>query len=364
MSAGAVSWLTNAVQIGFVIGALAASFVNLPDMVPLRWLMAGSAILAAVSNLALLLASGAETAIAARFLTGLALAGVYPSAMKLIARWFLKGRGIALGCIIGALTLGSAFPHLVRAFTGGLDWRLVVVAASVATLGGALLMALFAEEGPHPFSRATFDPRQIGRIFRNRAVTLANIGYFGHMWELYAMWGWILAYVHAVQGAQAGLPGPGASLLTFAVIASGVLGCLLGGVMSDRIGRTATTALMMMASGFCALAIGFVFDGPPWLFIAVAVVWGVTAIGDSAQFSAIVTEVTDSRFVGTALALQLGLGFALTVITVRLVPVVAAALGSWQWAFLILAPGPIIGTIAILILRRLPEAARIAHGRR
>ena len=178
------------------------------------------------------------------------------------------------------------------------------------------------------------------------------------------MWGWILAYVHAAQGAQAGLPGPGASLLTFAVIASGVLGCLLGGVMSDRIGRTATTALMMMASGFCALAIGFVFDGPPWLFIAVAVVWGVTVIGDSAQFSAIVTEVTDSRFVGTALALQLGLGFALTVITVRLVPVVAAALGSWQWAFLILAPGPIIGTIAILILRRLPEAARIAHGRR
>ncbi|SFV36704.1 MFS transporter [Hyphomicrobium facile] len=363
LDAGAAAWLTNAVQIGFVVGALGASFFNLPDVVSARTLMSASAALAAAANLALLAAPNAEVAIALRFITGMALAGVYPPALKLISTWFVRGRGLALGCVIAALTLGSAFPHLLRAITTDLNWKLVVSATSIMTVGGALLMARYAVEGPNPFARATFDPRQIGRVLRDKPVMLANIGYFGHMWELYAMWGWFLAFAQAAL-QERGLSTSSASLITFAVIGSGIIGCVVGGAMADRIGRTATTSIMMALSGLCALLIGFSFDAPLWVFLLISVVWGVTVIGDSAQFSAIVTEVGESSFVGTALALQLGLGFALTVIAIRVVPMLADYLGGWQWAFLVLVPGPVIGTIAMFRLRHLPEAVKIGHGLR
>ncbi|WP_246274681.1 MFS transporter [Hyphomicrobium sulfonivorans] len=359
----AAAWLTNAVQIGFVVGALGASLLNIPDIVPARWLMAISACLAAAANLALLIAPSGEVAIALRFVTGIALAGIYPPALKVISTWFLHGRGLALGIVIGALTLGSAFPHLLRAVTSDLNWKLVVAATSGMTLLGALLMARFAVEGPHRYARATFDPRQIGRVLRNKPVMLANIGYFGHMWELYAMWGWFLAFAQAAL-VQHNVDTSYASMITFVVVASGVVGCVLGGVMADRIGRTATTALMMVVSGLCALLIGFAFDAPLWVFLTVAIIWGISVIGDSAQFSAIVTEIGESSSVGTALALQLGLGFALTVIAIRVVPEIAAAMGSWQWTFLVLVPGPFIGVIAMLMLRRMPDAIKIAHGRK
>lgn len=359
----AIAWLTNAVQIGFVVGALGASFFNLPDVVAPRVLMSASAALAAAANLALLVAPSAEVAIVLRFITGLALAGVYPPALKLISTWFVQGRGLALGCVIAALTLGSAFPHLLRAMTNDLNWMLVVSATSAMTVIGALIMARFAVDGPHPFARATFDPHKIGQVLRNRPVMLANIGYFGHMWELYAMWGWFLAFTQATLQTR-GLITPSASLITFIVIGSGTIGCILGGIMADRMGRTATTSIMMALSGLCSLLIGFTFNAPLWVFLIVSIVWGITVIGDSAQFAAIVTEVGDSSFVGTALALQLGLGFALTVVAIRVMPILADYLGGWQWAFVALVPGPLIGTWAMLTLRRLPQAIAIGHGRR
>lgn len=358
---GTVAWLTNAVQIGFVVGALGASFFNLPDIVAPRILMSASAALAAAANLALLVAPTAETAIALRFITGLALAGVYPPALKLISTWFVQARGLALGCVIAALTLGSAFPHLLRALTNDLNWKIVVSSTSAMTVVGALLMARFAVEGPHPFGRATFDPRKIGQVLRDRAVMLANVGYFGHMWELYAMWGWFLAFTQATLHAR-GLMTPSASIITFVVIASGTVGCVLGGFMADRIGRTATTSIMMTISGLCALLIGFAFNAPLWVFILVSIIWGISVIGDSAQFAAIVTEVGESQFVGTALALQLGLGFALTVVAIRVMPILVDYLGGWQWAFIVLVPGPFIGTLAMLALRRLPQAVKISGG--
>jgi MFS family permease len=360
---GSIAWLTNAVQIGFVVGALGASFFNLPDIVAPRILMSASAALAAAANLALLAAPSAEAAIALRFVTGFALAGVYPPALKLISTWFVQARGLALGCVIAALTLGSAFPHLLRALTNDLNWKLVVSATSLMTVIGALLMARFAIEGPHPFARATFDPRKIGQVLRDRPVMLANVGYFGHMWELYAMWGWFLAFTQATLHAR-GLIEPSASLITFIIIGSGAVGCVIGGLMADSIGRTATTSIMMAVSGLCALLIGFTFDAPLWLFLAISVVWGISVIGDSAQFSAIVTEVGESSFVGTALALQLGLGFALTVIAIRVTPMLANYLGGWQWAFVVLVPGPLLGTWAMLTLRRMPQAVKIGQGRR
>lgn len=364
LSGAIEAWLTNGVQIGFVAGALASSLVNLPDIVRLNRLMALSALLAATANACLLLQPGPVGLVCARILTGVALAGVYPPALKLVSTWFVRGRGLALGAVIGALTLGSSLPHLFRALSGALDWQLVVVAATVATLTGAGIFWFFAGEGPYPFGKAVFDPRQIGAVFRDRPLVLVNIGYLGHMWELYAMWAWLLAYARAALAAQQ-LGSPAlASLLTFCAIAAGVAGCLLGGVLSDRFGRTFTTAGLMLVSGLCALAIGFVFDGPLWLFILVALVWGISIIGDSAQFSAAVTELGDRRFVGTALSVQLGLGFALTVLVIWLVPQVASLLGGWRWAFLLLVPGPFIGAAAMLLLRRLPEAAKMAGGRR
>jgi MFS family permease len=363
LNAGERTWMTNGVQLGFVVGALGLSLVNLPDIAPLRLLMAAAALLAAIANAALLLAPGPAAAIACRILTGLALAGVYPPALKLVATWFERGRGLAMGCIIGGLTLGSAFPHLLRALTGSFDWHIVVAAASGLTAIGALLFLLFASDGPYPFSRATFDPRQLGRVIGNRGVALANLGYFGHMWELYAMWGWFLAFASATVAAAPPWPPAKVSALAFVVIAIGIVGAIAGGFLADRIGRTATTALMMALSGLCAVAIGFAAEGPFIVFLIVALLWGLSVIADSAQFSAMTTEVSEPNLVGTALAFQLGIGFALTMVSLWLVPVVAGAIG-WRFTFLVLVPGPLIGVVAMLILRRLPEAARIAQGRR
>ncbi|MGO4641169.1 nitrate/nitrite transporter [Mesorhizobium sp. 2RAF45] len=364
LTAGAEAWLTNGVQVGFVIGALVASLVNLPDLVRLSRLMAAAALVAALANASLLFHPDAGGAIAARIVTGTALAGVYPPALKLVATWFTRDRGLALGAVIGALTIGSALPHLFRAALSALDWRPVVAAASLATAIGALLFLLFAREGPYPFGKAVFEPSRIGQVFREKPLLLANLGYLGHMWELYAMWAWLLAYTRAAFEAQAIGTAAIASLSTFFVVASGILGCLLGGYLSDRIGRTATTVGMMIVSGSCALLMGFLFTGPLWLFMLVAIVWGISVVGDSAQFSAAVTELADRRFVGTALSVQLGAGFALTVLAIWLTPRFADLIGGWRWAFLLLVPGPLLGASAMLWLRNLPESVNMAGGLR
>lgn len=364
ISEALAAWLTNAVQLGFVAGALLSGLTGLPDLVRPHRLMAVSALLSAALNLALLYAPGGEIAVLIRFLTGVALSGVYPPAMKLVTTWFVHGRGMALGLIIGGLTLGSAFPHAIRAATTSVNWQLVVVATSTMSLLAAVTFQVLTHEGPFSYPRAQFQPGQIRKVLRNRGIALANLGYFGHMWELYAMWGWFLAFsgsalaAHGVEGKSA------ASLMTFGVIACGVGGCVLGGWMADRFGRTATTALMMGVSGSCALLIGWTYYGPLWLFIGVAALWGISVIGDSAQFSAVITEISDRSLVGTALAFQMGVGFALTVVSIQLTPIFANWMGGWQWAFLLLVPGPLIGAAAMLILRRLPESVHIAHGRR
>ncbi len=364
LSPSQAAWLTNAVQLGFVFGALGSSLVNLPDILPMKRLMTAAALLATLANAALLVA-GPDTAIAARFVTGVALAGVYPPALKLMSTWFLRGRGLALGFLIGALTLGSSMPHLLRALTSGIDWRAVVWGTSAAALTSALLFALTLREGPYAFGRASFDPRQALSVFRRRPLMLANLGYFGHMWELYGMWAWFLAFAAAAQsGGLAPFPFGTASMLSFVVVASGVLGCLLGGWLSDRIGRCLTCAGMMIVSGSCAGLVGVAFDGPALLLGAIAVVWGITIVGDSAQFSAAVTELSEPHLVGTALALQLGIGFALTVVAIWLLPIAAAAFGGWRWTFLILLPGPVVGTLAMLALRRHPLSERLAQGAR
>ena len=340
------AWLTIAVQLGFVTGAVASAVVNLSDVIAPRLVIAGGSLGAAAANAGLLLVDSAAGAIPLRFLTGLFLAGVYPPAFKLMATWFRRGRGLALGVLAGAIALASAAPHLVNAF-GGVEWQGVVGVTSLLTLAGGALVLAAVHEGPYPFPPAVFDPRQAGRVFRNRGVRLASLGYFGHMWELYAMWAWFLLFFRDGHGAG----GTSAAYATFAVIGVGALGCIAGGALADRVGRAETAGAAMLLSGACALAIGLLVEAPTWVVLAVGLVWGFAVVADSALFSTLVTEHADQAYVGTALALQLAIGFTLTVATIWLVPVLEDAVG-WRWAFAFLAPGPALGLIAMLQLSR------------
>jgi MFS family permease len=356
----AAAWLTIAVQIGFVCGALVSAALNLSDIVSPKHVILGGSIGAASANALLAVADGATMGIPLRFATGFFLAGVYPPAFKLISTWFRKGRGTAVGILGGGIVAGNAMPHLLNGL-GGLDWRVVIYATSALTLTGGLIAEFAVKEGPFPFPRAIFDPRQAGRVFANRGVRLASFGYFGHMWELFAMYAWFLVFFSEQLVADGGRVGSAAAYATFAVIGIGSLGCWVGGILGDRWGRTRTTAAMMAASGACSVLIGLLFGSPTWLVLLVGLLWGFAVVGDSPQFSTMVTELADQAYVGTALTLQLAVGFTVTVATIWLIPFLEDALG-WRWAFAFLALGPIFGVVAMLRLKSLPEAARIAGG--
>jgi MFS family permease len=342
----AAAWLTIAVQVGFVAGALAGSALSVADVFSPRFVILAGALGAAAANLVLVAADGPEVGIAARVATGFFLAGVYPPALKLASTWFRRGRGTALGIVVGALTLGSAIPHLVNGL-GGLDWQLVVWVTSALTAAGGVLVFFGVPEGPYSFPSARFDPRQAGLVLSNRGVRLASLGYFGHMWELYAMWAWFLVFFAAVA-----TDGKAAAYATFAVIGAGAVGCWVGGVLGDRWGRPETTALMMAVSAACALGIGLVAEVSAALVLALGLVWGFAVVADSAQFSTLVTELAEQAYVGTALGFQMAVGFALTVPTIWLLPFLEDEVG-WRWAFVFLVPGPVLGILAMLRLRRL-----------
>jgi MFS family permease len=350
LTPGSASMLTIAVQLGFVVGALASAALSLADRFPPRRVMAVGAFGAALANAGLLAAGSAGPAIALRFATGAFLAAVYPPALKAMATWFRRGRGLALGVMVGALTLGSALPHLVRGL-GGLDWRLVVGVTSLATVAGGVI-ALLGHDGPYAFPRASFRFGDALNVARDRRVRLASYGYFGHMWELYALWAWAVAYLTAsFQHVGLRQPDVAAAFGAFAVVGVGSLGCIAGGVLADRRNRTWLTSVAMTLSGGSAALAGLVWGLHPVPVMAVMLFWGFWVVADSAQFSALVTEVADQRYVGTALTLQLALGFTFTVVTIWLIPLLVDAIG-WRWAFLVLVPGPLLGTLAMRVLAR------------
>jgi MFS family permease len=361
-------WLTVVTQLGFAVGALGLAAIGAPDVIPGPRLFAAGAIVAAVANLGFaLFASDPRSALPFRFATGAALAAVYPVAMKIGAGWFRRERGLAIGVVNGALTIGAALPLLFRAVGAyaGLDWRPVVVSASVAALVGALIVGRLMRAGPFEVPAPRFSPAIAARAFHEPSVRLASLGYFGHMWELFAMWTWIPIFLIA-SFAAAGLADPGlSSLVAFFVVAVGGVASAAAGAVADRVGRTATTIVAMAISGSSAILAGLLFGAPPWLLTIVALIWGASVVADSAQFSAAVSELAPPGTAGSALSVQTAVGFTLTGFTILGVGLIDPTGGDgWRLAWIVLALGPAVGIAAMLRLRGRPDATKMASGHR
>jgi MFS family permease len=352
LGSGGASWLTMAVQAGFVVGTLASALANLPDVLNPRYLFAIGCVVAAWANALVTQADEATTAIALRMVTGAALACVYPPGMKIAAGWFADRRALALGVVVGALTAGKAFPHLLQALLGDTGWRVPMLVASGLTLVSGAMVIGFVRDGPHVPPTSRFDPHAVLRLFITPGARQATLGYLGHMWELYAMWTWISAFaVASLRVAGSPDAASGGSLVAFVAIVSGTAGCIVAGVAGDRVGKArAAAAAMLLSATSCALS-PLVFGAPVAALVALTSVWGFAVVADSAQFSALVTEHSRREHVGTALTIQTCLGFLLTMASIRLTPEVAALVG-WKWTFLFLIPGPLAGIWALRPLLR------------
>ncbi len=364
LTTGDAAWLTMAVQIGFVVGAFLSALFNVADVWRPRTVFALGAFLGAAANASIATFDGGfGFALAMRFVTGFSLAAVYPVGMKVMATWMKEDRGLGLGLLVGALTVGSASPHLIRAFGGVNNWQLVMYVASGLAVVSGLILLRIGKLGPYRAAPAPFRVKYIFEALQDRGVRLANFGYLGHMWELYAFWSWVSLfllesfYISGLSNAETL-----ASLTTFAVIGIGGLGSLLAGRLADQWGRTRTTIVSMAISGGCATVIGFFFGGSPVVITIIALVWGFAVVADSAQFSTAVSELSDRTYMGTALTMQTSLGFLLTLVSIRLVPILVDWVG-WQWAFVFLALGPVFGIWAMWLLKQSPDAVKLAGGR-
>jgi MFS family permease len=359
LTPGETGWLTTIVQLGFVCGTAVAALLNLADVIPSRVFFSIAALLGAAANAGVVVSASYATALVLRFFTGFALAGVYPPAMKMASTWFRARRGLAIGTVVGALTVGKATPYLVHALPNAGPAAVVLTASGCATVA-ALLIALFYRDGPYPFPPRPFSWRLVGDVFERRRWRLATGGYLGHMFELYSFWTWIPVFIGASVAAE-GVPAGAhtsalVSLVAFGTIAIGGIGCVWGGLAADARGRERLVMLAMALSGSCALLIPFAYGRTLWVLGPLAWAWGFFVIADSAQFSALVTEAVEPHAVGTALTVQTSLGFLLTMVSIQLIPPLVAAVG-WRWAFPILALGPVCGIAAI---RRLTVVRQVS----
>ncbi|WP_197088678.1 MFS transporter [Rufibacter radiotolerans] len=345
LEASALSHLTSAVQLGFILGTLVFAIFTISDRFSPSKVFLVCALLGAGFNVSLLWANGFPTLLLSRFLTGLCLAGIYPVGMKIAADYHQKGLGKALGFLVGALVLGTAFPHLLKALTQGLEWRFVIVATSVlAVLGGVGLFAL-VPDGPFRTRSQQPDFKAFFQIFRQPDFRSAAFGYFGHMWELYTFWAFVPVILTLYGNAhpQETLNNP---LLSFLIIGIGAVACVIGGYLSGRIGSAKTAFGALAVSLGCCLLSPWVGQLPFALFLGVLLVWGFSVVMDSPQFSTLVAQNAPAQAKGTALTIVNSLGFALTIISIQVLRSLQAILEPRYW-FLFLAIGPLVGLLAM-----------------
>ncbi|WP_066288459.1 MFS transporter [Bacillus sp. FJAT-29937] len=347
------AWLSASVPIGFVFGALFSSYIGVADRFNARKVLAVSALQGAILNALLIVIDSSFFGILLRILTGVTLAGVYPIAVKILSEWFPKKRGLAIGILIASLTLGSSLPHFVVVFFSSLSWKFVIICTSVLALISAFIVYFILEDAPVKSKKVPFSLNLIKKVVMNKQVMFANYGYFGHMWELYAMWTWLPAFLTSsflIYSPE--IPHWFIPLSSFTSIGiAGGIGCVVGGLISDKIGRANLTIISMIISALCSIIIGFTYGQFIWLTLIVSIIWGMSVISDSAQFSAAVLEKAEDEYVGTALTFQMCIGFLFTIFSINLIPIIQRIVG-WEWVFAILAIGPIVGIITMVKYRR------------
>jgi len=349
------AWLTISVQLGFITGTFLYAFLNLADVFNPRRVFFVSALLGAAFNAAFaFLAQGIPEALLFRALTGVTLAGIYPVGMKLVASWFRSHLGWRLGVLVGALTLGTAFPYLIQTLGSRFDWRILVGTASVLALGGGCLVLMALSDGPFLKARAPFDARMLWRVFAHLPFRRTAFGYFGHMWELYAFWSMIIFYLGSRFQSSNPSASRGLSLLAFLIIASGSLGCILGGWASRRIGEKKVAKISLLVSCILCFTSGILYELNSGLLVALLLIWGFFVVSDSPQFSALAARYCPPQYTGTALTVQNGLGFTITVISIQLTPWMGDILG-WKWALTFLGLGPLLG---LYFVNKLPESSQ------
>lgn len=358
--------LSSSVSVGFVTGTLISAFLGLADLVPPKRYFMLCAIGGGVCNALILTIDPASwSVVGLRFLTGALLGGIYPVGMRMMASWADRDTGLLIGILTGAICIGTGLPHLIDVIAN-LDWTVTVGVSSLLALTSGVLVN-FVQLGPLHIQARNFEPAFAARAWTVLPIRLANIGYWGHKWENFAMWAWIgpFLYLSFSQSMPDGGIDPAklARYVAFSVFFVGAPGCLIGGMMADRIGRTVVTSGALIISGSCAILAGLLFGGNPWLLTIVCLFWGMALIADSAQFSSCIIELSDPAYVGTMLTMQTSIGFLITLPSIQLIPLIVEHLG-WSWAMASLAIGPMVGIWAMIRLRQHPESINVGNGRK
>ncbi len=349
LPAAAVGALTSAVQAGFIAGTLVFALLTLADRFSPRWLFLLCSMAGAACNAAGAVLDGQyETLVTLRFATGLFLAGIYPVGMKIAAGWYTSGLGAALGLLVGALVLGTAAPHGLRALGAEWPWQTVMWAVSAVAAAGGVLMVALVPDSPSAIRAARIRPQALAVIWTDRRVRASAFGYFGHMWELYAFW----VLVPLIVSSR--LASTQVAAASFAVIGAGAVGCALGGLVVRRFGSARVAAVQLAASGLCCVLAPLLLGAPPWLFAAWLLLWGVTVVGDSPQFSTLTALNAPRDAVGSVLTFVNCIGFAISIVSIELF---ARAAQHWPLAVLLpwLAIGPALGLRALMPLLRPPS---------